>query len=90
MGRRAYVEDEVQKFAAYFVIFQCSIEVALPNSGIDFALSNERSIHAVLTNHRLGRRARDRKMRPLRGHDASADHHHFAQPFPILVGSLRK
>jgi len=47
MRRRLYAYDEIQKFTPYLIKFECPLEVSALNLGIDFALGDERSIHAA-------------------------------------------
>ncbi len=54
MRGRFYLYDEIQKLAANLINLEGAIKVSSPNLGIDFALSNERGIHPVLTDHRIG------------------------------------
>jgi len=71
MRGRFYINNEIQKLAADLINFKCPIDVSSPDLGIDLALGNERSIHAVPTNHSVGRRVCHRKGRSVGGiHDA--------------------
>ncbi len=67
MRRRLYIYDEIQKFTAYLIKFECPLEVSALNLCIDFALGDERSIHPVPTNHSVGRRVRHREVRSVGG-----------------------
>jgi len=55
MRGRLYLYDEIQKLTAHLINFECPLQVSTPNLGINFALGDERSIHPVATNHRIGR-----------------------------------